>query len=160
MAISVAWRIGMPGARAGGLSASATCYGGKLALGDEFSTRGKASNVALLPTQAADRAVVHAERSSDRAARIALGHALAGLGLLVIGELGLTTHMLASGLSSLPAALSASQDAIALILGQGTQEGQQAPVDWLREIQVAPIEHLDECPSAVHTIDDRNAIGH
>lgn len=58
------------------------------------------------------------------------------LGLLIGSELGFATELGASGLSGGEAIPGALDDALPLVLGHGTDKGDEAPAQGGREVQV------------------------
>ena len=83
--------------------------------------------------------MVHGHRPGDRPAAFTGGHALEGLGLLMIGELRFASEPRAFGLGGDTTVVSSLEDPVTLVLGQRRQEGQDAAIDGLGEVKVVAV---------------------
>ena len=59
-----------------------------------------------------------------------------------------------------PAVMSTLHDALAFILCQRAQEGDEAPANWCSEVQVRFIQDLQKGSASVDALDDRHAVEH
>jgi hypothetical protein len=83
--------------------------------------------------------VVHAEVLGYGATRFPGCQAFSRFLLLMVGQLGLAPHV-DTALARLDAALvGAPKDAVAFVLGQGGEEGKDAAIDGLGEVEVIPV---------------------
>ena len=78
--------------------------------------------------------MMHVKVPGDRSGTLAGIEPLASLLLLMVVELRLPAELGALGSRSLPAGVGASHDAMAFVLRQRTQEGDEASADWRGEV--------------------------
>jgi hypothetical protein len=86
------------------------------------------------------RCVVHVEGPSDGTGALPLAKPLYGLLALMLVELWFATKRCASGRGGPPAVVRALDDALALVLGHGGEEGNEATANRRGEIQVRLVE--------------------
>jgi tetratricopeptide (TPR) repeat protein len=102
--------------------------------------------------------VVNPKRPSNLPAALACVEARDRFLTLVIVELRLAPHLDASAAGRRPALMRSLGNALALVLGHGAQEGDEAPAERRCEVQVRLVEHLDQGAAGVDALDDGDAI--
>lgn len=104
--------------------------------------------------------MVDAEVARNRACAVARQQPATPLLTLVIAELRLSAEACPTPSGGRSALIGTADDALALVLGQGTQERDEAPTDGRREVEVAPVQDFDERAARVHAFDNGDAIKH
>ena len=97
---------------------------------------------------------------SDGAATLATGEFGARFGELMLGELRLPAELDAFATSDLPAFLSTPNDALAFILGQGGQKGEEALTYLGGEVEVRLVENPDRGSVCMNALHDGDTVKH
>src|SRR5262244_4084846 len=82
------------------------------------------------------------------------------LGLLSVGELRLPAELYASSLGNGTTGVGPANYALTLILGERAQEGDEAPPDRGRQVQVRLVEYFDQRTPLVYALDDVDTVHH